>query len=1003
MKLVAPAIDRYRLTVLGIILLIVLGGLTYSMIPRTEDPLITVPGATVLVHYPGAGPRDIERHVAVPLEEKINEIEAVDEIISTSSQGSGVIMVRFDSDSDIDRDVQELREKVREVEKDLPEEALDPEIVRWKTDTVSLIINLSGPFTDRELHRFAKFIKRDIEKVPQVMTVTIEGEQEREFRVEVDEGRLSQYRISLDEVIYRLKSENVNLPGGFMDIGKRQYLVRTDEEFPAAHAVGATIVGSYQGRPVFLRDLAAIRDTCERPDFMTRFNGQRGVNILVTQKPLSNMLAASGTIRARIGDLSGSLPSELKVHVFADQAVSVSGRLKEFRNNLFMGAGLVILVTMFLMNARMAFIVAFLLPLSLSFALINLFHLGHTLNQITLAAMVIVLGMLVDNGIVVVENIQRHLNMGKDRMEATLTGSGEVLGAITSSTLTTVLAFVPLLFMAGDTGDFIRGIPLTMISALFGSLLAAVFVSPLLSHRFLKENARKGVSENRTIRIYLAVLRWCLGHKVLTLSLALAAFLFSVFFIPRLGLQFFPKAEKPLFLIEAELPPGTRIGTTLALAERIERVLLGKEEIAEVMTHIGGNGARIYYNINFFRTREPNKAQFFVTIRETSNKVSAAEVIRALRPELNRIPGARIELKELEQGPPVGAPIAVKIKGDDLEVLKDLASRYRSLLEAIPGTVDVSDDASEEISQVTVKIDSDRARMLGITNASIARTLRTAIYGTTATTLRLEDEEVDIVVSLGESSRRDFGVFDSIYLASPGGFKTPFKQVADIRLGTEIGSITRENLARTVTVRSETQGRLPESIVSDLRTRAASLQIPPGYLVSYEGETKERTESFMSLGWAMFAAFMLVYIVLVAQFNSYKQPFVIAFSLPFGLVGAVLGLWVTGYPFGFMAFLGVVSLTGIVVNDAIVLLDFVNVLRKEDKDLREAILEAGRLRFRPVMLTTISTVGGLLPLAVRGGSLWGPMGNVIIFGLSMATVLTLIIIPVMYEVLERRA
>jgi multidrug efflux pump subunit AcrB len=649
----------------------------------------------------------------------------------------------------------------------------------------------------------------------------------------------------------------------------------------------------------------------------------------------------------------------------------------------------------------MALIVVFLIPLSMSFALIMLYHLGYTLNQITLAAMVIVLGMLVDNGIVVVENIQRHIGLGKERLAAALDGSGEVLGAITSSTLTTVLAFMPLLFMTGDTGQFIRGIPLTMIFALIGSLLVAIFVSPLLSYRFLKSHDQKEAGENRTIRIYLCILRWSLNHKFLTLTLALTAFIGSLVFIPRLGLQFFPKAEKEIFIIEAALPKGTNIETTLELSRRIERLLLAREDIKDVMVHVGENGPRIYYNINFFRIKSPNKAQFFVTIKKGPKKLTTSRVIRELRPLLNRISGARIELKELEQGPPVGAPIAIKIKGDDLKVLKRLALEYKDLLETIPGAVDITDDASETTPQLKIRINSDKARLLGITNATIAQTIRTAIYGTIATSFRQEDEEVDVVVSLGEESRNNIETFSEIYLKSMQGFKTPFRQVADIDLISDIGAIDRENLTRTVTVRSEVQGKLPESIVNELKVKAESIYISPGYLVEYEGETKERTESFMSLGWAMIAAFMLVYIVLVAQFNSYKQPFTIALSLPFGLVGAVIGLWVTGYPFGFMAFLGVVSLTGIVVNDAIVLIDFINVVRKQGTDLRGAIIEAGKLRFRPVMLTTVSTVGGLLPLAIRGGSLWGPMGNVIIFGLSMATLLTLIIIPVMYEVLER--
>jgi multidrug efflux pump subunit AcrB len=911
-----------------------------------------------------------------------------------------VIIIRFDPDSDIDNNIQMLREKVGEVENDLPDESMAPEIIRWRTRTISMVINLSGPFNNRDLYKYAKLMKRDLMNIPDIMLLDIEGNQEREVHVDVDQSRLSLYNISLNDLINRVAAENVSLPGGHMDVGRRSYLVRMEGEYRSVSEIGRTIIGSYDGRPVFLKDMAVIEDAYERPEFLVRLNGRDSVNIHVTSKPKSSLNAVSKEIRNRIEKLKNRLPSELEVNTFSDQAKSVSERLSVFQNNLLMGAGLVILVTVLMMNIRMALVVAFLIPLSITFSIIMLYHFGHSLNQITLAAMVIVLGMLVDNGIVVVENIQRHMGFKKGRLAAALDGSSEVLGAITSSTLTTVLAFTPLLFMAGDTGQFIRGIPLTMIFALVGSLLVAIFVSPLLSYRFLKENNQKEDVEKNTIKIYIFILRWALNHKTLILLLSLAVFSGALLFIPRLGLQFFPKAEKNLFVIEASLPEGSNIDATLGLVKKIENRLMMEDLVEDVMVHVGGNGPRIYYNINYIRTKESNRAQFFVTIKPDMKNGGALNIIKRLRPGFSRIAGARIELQELEQGPPVGAPIAVKIKGDDLEVLSDLAVQYRTALETIPGAVDVHDDTSRSIPQFRITVDPDRARMLEITNASIAQAIRTAIYGTTAGTITLEDEEVDIVLSLDEKARGNLETFDKIYLKSMNGAKIPLKQVAQVELFSDIGVITRENLTRTVTVRSDVQGVLAETVVDALKQKADSIIVPPGYLVEYEGETKERTDSFISLGWAMIAAFMLVYIVLVAQFNSFKQPFVIALSLPFGLVGAVLGLWTTGYPFGFMAFLGVVSLTGIVVNDAIVLIDFINVTRVREKDIIKAVVEAGKIRFRPVMLTTISTVGGLLPLAVRGGSLWGPMGNVIIFGLSLATILTLVIIPVLYVVLE---
>jgi len=1002
MNLVALSVRKYRLTVLGVVLLLTMGTLSYMMIPRREDPLIKVPGATVVVLYPGGGTRDVERHLSQPIEEKINEIEAIDRIFSSSSQGISLTLMEFDPDSDMDQNMQELREKIREAEADFPEDVLDPEITRWKSETVSMIINLSGPFTYQELYRHAKTVKRHLQTIPQIMTLEIDGNQEREVYVELEPGRLSQYMISLDELIGRLKTQNVSLPGGHMDLGRRRYQVRTQEEFARAGEIGNTIVGTYGDRPVFLKDLAHVEDGYERPEYLVRMNGRKSVNVLVTQKPRSNLLCASREIRHRLSEISGDLPPKIELTLFADQSRSVSERLSGFQKNLAMGAALVVILTVVLMNARMAFVVVFLIPLSVAFSVILLFRLGLTLNQITLASMIVVLGMLVDNGIVVVENIQRHLDLGEERLEAALTGSREVLGAVGSSTMTTILAFTPLLFMTGHTGQFIQGIPITMISAVAGSLLVAVFVSPLMSYRLLKAQNHEETKEHLIVGSYSRILKWALDHKIIVLALALAAFLGSLFSIPRLGLQFFPKAEKDLFIIEATLPQGDNIASTLETAERIERLLLAREEVTSVMSHVGRNGPKIYYNLNMFRLIEPNKAQFFVHLDGHDRRVNASRLIQELRPLMDRFSGTRIELKELEQGPPVGAPIAVKIKGDDLDVLTRLAREYKKLLESIPGAVDVNDDASETIPQIRIHVRSDKARLLGISNAAVARTLRTAIFGTTATSFRQEDEEVDVKVSFPEPSRNDLSLFDDLYPASVKGFKVPFRQVADIEFASDIGRIRRENLVRTATVRSEVQGKLPSAIVAELKAGAASIRTPPGYLIEFEGETKERNESFLSLAWAMLAALMLVYVVLVAQFDSYKQPFVIALALPLGLVGAVVGLWITGFPFGFMAFLGLVSLTGIVVNDAIVLIDFINARRKEGSDVRSAVIEAGRVRFRPVLLTTISTVAGLLPLCLAGGSLWGPMGNVIVFGLSMATLLTLIVVPVIYEIVEQQ-
>ncbi|MHC4607209.1 MAG: efflux RND transporter permease subunit, partial [Planctomycetota bacterium] len=403
MNPVAFAVDRFRLTLIAVAGLLIMGAFSYVIIPRREDPLIQVNGATVFVRYPGAGPADVERHVTKPLEERISEIQDVDQLISSSSRGAALIVVRFDADSDMAENLQELREQVKKGQAEMPDEAEDPEIVRWESETVSMILNLGGPLSDRDLHFWAKFVKRELEKIPQIRALEIEGEQEREVRVEVDQRRLSQYGLSLDELVGRIRAENISLPAGHMDLGRRRFLVRTDEEYDRARAVARTIVAAWQGRTVFLEDVATVREASEEPDYLVFVNGKQSVNVLVRVKPRANLLEVSEEVRRRVAAMEDSFPADLEVAFFFDQAIGMSGMLGTFQWSLVLGTAVIVLLTFLLMNFRMAFIVAFVLPLSCAFAIIMLFAFGHTLNQITLASLIIVLGMLVDNGIVVVE------------------------------------------------------------------------------------------------------------------------------------------------------------------------------------------------------------------------------------------------------------------------------------------------------------------------------------------------------------------------------------------------------------------------------------------------------------------------------------------------------------------------------------------------------------------------------------------------------------------------
>jgi multidrug efflux pump subunit AcrB len=780
--------------------------------------------------------------------------------------------------------------------------------------------------------------------------------------------------------------------------------VRVSGQFERIEDIRETIVGSKNAKPIYLKNVAEVRRALKEPAYIARFKGTCSIFLTVTQKEGTNVLRLGEQANAVLARMREALPKDLSAEVVFHQPDQVAERLSTFQSNLLIGMLLVGFLVFLFMGLRMSLIVMTAIPLSMLIAFGCMHSAGVALEQISIAALIIALGMLVDNAIVVTENIHRLIEAGKSRREATSEGATEVGWAVTAATATTIAAFIPLMLMTGDTGAFIRSIPYTVSFALLASLLVAMTVTPLLCYRLLKPTDKEGrlVAAIRMFidRFYSRFLGTVLRRRGMVLCAVFVAFVGTMSLASHIGVEFFPKAERPQFLIDVVMPEGTSFDATDGMTRSIEDVLIREPSVLNFAANVGKGNPRIYYNV-FRRSEATNYAQILVNLKTGASSLSAAEMIGKLRREFRDVTDGRIEMREFEQGPPIGAPVAIRISGDEVGVLRGLAGEVADRLSGIEGAVNVDNNLKTAGMDVEVHINRDKARILGLPNHTIARTVRAAISGETATTFREKGQELDVVVRFPKRGGKGYADLDRIYLPSLSGAQIPLSQVAQVRFMEGTSRILHRDRTRTATVRADLEGRLADEVVSDLKKALGDLPLPEGYAIEFGGETEERDKPFRSLLRAMLIAIIAIYGILVLQFNSFSQPLVILVAVPLAFIGAIGALFITGNPFGFMAFVGAVSLSGVVVNDAIVLIDFTNHLRKRGASIREAVIQAGRTRFVPVILTTVTTIGGLLPLTLRGGTLWAPMGWTIIGGLAFATVLTLLIVPVLYSLIAR--
>jgi multidrug efflux pump len=1030
----------YRLYILVVLAILAHGITSFILLPRTEDPEFDSTESRIITLYPGVEAREVETQVTRRLEDSIDELEGIRTIESTSYAGLSLIKIRISDDATPTNVVEDIREKVRDSTKDLPPGVKEPIVIVLNTAFIPVsIVSLTGPADYRLLEDWSETLRKELAQLDDVAAVQVEGLPERQLVVSVDNDRLSQVRIPLTRMRDILSLENAGVPAGKLDVGTRRYLLRTPNEFDTPESVASTVIGAVGETVVHLRDVAEVGEGFEDFRYIVRTNREPAALITVRKKEKTNTVWVAERVRKKVDEIRKILPPGMGVQIINDRGQSVAQLLGDLGSNAWSGGLLVIASVWFFLGLRQALVVSVSIPLSVLIAFSLMRATSIDLHQMSIFGLVLALGLVVDASLVVVEAVEGKLEEGHSLVNAVSKGVGEVAWPIASATFTTVAAFLPMLYLTGIIGDFLFSMPVTVTYSLLASLFVAVTVVPLLCYAMWRRwpqthhVKKEGEAEPPTklLDFYTRIAKFSLRHKFLTLGPAILAFVIAVWTIPKLGIEYFPKADKKLFLIHVRLPTDANIETTDTVVRQVED-LLGKEaEVRDFTANIGRGSPRVYYSEEP-EDENPSYAQFVVNLKD-SFEGSIDGYVAGLQQRLLQISGANVQSKVLQQGPQAGAAIQVRISGDDLEVLADLARQVKERIRDVPGVVDLRDTLGDRIPRLSIKYDREKAGRLGVDTLSFARTMLMALNGETASTFRGAKEEMPLVVRVKKGTFKEISDLTRLYVPSQTGAMVPFPEVAEIRQEPDFARITRRDGRRSVIVQADVSGRLvidamrdvsdrllgtPQTTTSrglvdrtmarlGLGTEAAfaagpGLKLPMGYEMSLGGENEERDEAFAALGKAMIVGFLLIYAILALQFNSFIQPIVIILTIPLGVVGSVLGLWVMGYPFGFMAFIGIVGQSGVVITDAIVLCDYANYLQREEgRGMYESLLLAGRRRMRPVILTSVTDVVGLIPPMIWGGSLWAPLSTAMAWGLGTSTILVLLILPCMYAVLVR--
>jgi len=1020
------SVHRPVLTTVIYLIVITLGIVAFLRLSIDLMPEITNPTVSVSTSYGNVGPQEMEELVTRPIEESLAAVQGVQEISSNSTEGRSVVRVLFTWGSDLDVASNDIRDRIDRVLGRLPVDAERPLIQKFDLSAYPVMqIGVSTSMNALDIRQLVEDqILYRIERVPGVASASIGGGLIREIHVDLKASQLKALGLSTEAIISAIQSENRNIPAGIFERGNLDVLIRTLGEYTSLDEIRNTVVTVRDGIPIQVKNVANVVDSWQEVRQFYRVNGKTGMRISVNKQSGANTVKVAEAVNAEIQRIDRDFP-QLDLIPLIDTSVYIKQSINNTANSAIMGGMLAVLILfLFLRSISSTVIIATAIPISIiaTFGLIYL--AGYTLNIMTFGGLALGVGMLVDNSIVVLENIYRHREQGLDKTSSVLTGTTEVWGAIMASTLTTVVVFIPVIFVRGVSGIMFQQMAVVVSFALLCSLVVSLTLTPMLSSRFLKHR-QKGhfAGESRLHRVYAwseitfakieqgysNLLGWSLMHKKLVIAMTLILFLLSVLLTRLIGVEFMPSADEGEVRISLRMAVGTRLEIVDTATQAIESIVLKQvPELSSVITTVGGSGGRGAgssgsYTASF-QLRLVPKAQ---------RSRSSDEIANDLRQKLTGLPGVTIRVNPgqglfvLRMGTTTANNVSVEIRGYDMDTANELAHHVERLILEVSGITDTQISRDVGDPEQVIRIDRQKAADLGLTVARIGNMLQTAVGGTLASNFRQGGNEYNILVRLSEQDRKDLANLLDLTIVNNQGQPVVLRNVVSSIPREGPVQIERKNQERIITVSANFTGRDMGSIISDIRKKLQSVPIPKDFTILFGGDYEEQQKAFKELLFSFFLAVFLVYLVMAGQFESFRHPFIILFSIPMALTGVTITMILSNTIFSMQAFIGCILLAGIVVNNAILLVDYTNQLRSyHNMGMLEAIKTAGARRLRPILMTALTTSLGLVPLSLglgEGGEAQAPMARVVIGGLMSATLITLVLIPVIYSIFERKS
>ncbi|MBM4031624.1 MAG: efflux RND transporter permease subunit [Planctomycetes bacterium] len=1027
MKLPAYSVKNPVTTLMVFLGILVIGGFCITQLPIDLMPEMELPAITVLTVYPGAAAEDVETKVTKVLEDRISTTPEIKHIVSKSKEEVSVIRLEFEWGANLDARANDIRDRIGFAKVVLPDDVEDPLIL--KLDISTFPIMFFGVRAEESYGNLFKLIQDEVadplKRLPGVGAVVIRGTTDRQVNVEFDRQRLASYGLTPQDVVRTVGLENQTIPGGNVKQGVTDYLIRVPGEFKDVEPMRRIVLKSTNGSVVRLGDIATVEFGHREETQKVRVNGAKGLMFMVQKQSGANTVKVAKSVRAALPALQKRLPSDVQISVMMDSSEDIERSLKDLTGSLWQGGALTVLVVLVLLRSVAGtFVITLTMPFSLILTFILAFFFGYTINMMTMFGMIIAIGMVVDNAIVILENIARHREEGEGPKEAAVYGASEVAMAIVASTITTLCIFFPIIFVKGVTRIIFMEFAAIVTIVLLGSLFSALTLTPMLTSTLMAREdprRRKGAFFalcEKGLGIlqgwYDAALAWSLRHRRVVVASAVAVFGGSLALTPLIGSEFIPEEDRALLRGTLHMPVGTRVEETARVMAMMEQIML--EETAEAereMTYwrCGQSEEGVQ---SVFGEEGSHIGEFGVKLIPSSKRARSVKAIAAaVRRRIDAVVGPegitkyRLDTADWMTGLILGGgmPLSVEVLGDDDAATDSLAAQVRAMAAEVPGVVDVSISRVKGKPEFQIEVDRERASALGLNVYEIADTIRASFYGRIASKYRVAGDEYDIFVRLME---RDRGRFEDIALTPvrvPGGGLVQVGNLARVHLERGPVEIERKDQSRIVTVGGNVQKRSLGEAVADLEKKLATLNIPQGVEIRVAGQTEEQRSSFFWLTLALIIGILLVYMVMASQFESLLDPFVIMFSVPFAFTGVIWGIFLGGHNLSIVVFIGLLLLVGTVVNNAIVLVDYTNLLRARGHGLFEAVKLAGRTRLRPVLMTAVTTIVALIPMAFGGGQgheVWNPLGITVFTGLSVSTIITLIIVPIMYTIFERR-